>query len=193
MKAIFLDRDGVINEEVDFLHKIEDLRFIPGVAQALAQLSKALPPDQYKIIIVSNQPVIGRGICTQEQFDSFIKKYFDQLEEESEGAIRIDDFLYCPHHPTKGIGEYKIDCECRKPKPGLLLEAQRKYDIDLKNSFMIGDKRSDILAGQSAGCFSVLVQTGYGGQGGTGDEATPDKVCNDLQNAVAFILDKVET
>ena len=89
MKAIFLDRDGVINEEVDFLHKIEDLQFIPGVIESLKKLS-VLPEDEYKIVIVSNQPVLGRGVCTQEEFDSFMKKYFEALEKESEGIIRID-------------------------------------------------------------------------------------------------------
>ena len=190
MKAIFLDRDGVINEEVDFLHKIEDLQFIPGVIESLKKLS-VLPEDEYKIVIVSNQPVLGRGACTQEEFDSFMKKYFEALEKESDGIIRIDGFFYCPHHPTKGVGDYKQDCDCRKPKPGLLLQAKEKFGIDLANSFMIGDKRSDIKAGQQVGCFSILVKTGYGGQGGEGDEVTPDMICEDLKEASSFILEKI--
>lgn len=187
MKAIFLDRDGVINKEVDFLHKIEDLQFIPGVIESLKKLS-ALPEDEYKIVIVSNQPVLGRGMCTKEEFEIFTKQYLDALQKES---IRIDDYLYCPHHPTKGIGDYKQDCDCRKPKPGLLLQAKEKFGIDLANSFMVGDKRSDIKAGQQVGCFSILVKTGYGGQGGEGDEVTPDKICKDLKEASAFILEKI--
>jgi len=192
MRAVFLDKDGVINEDVDFLHRIEDLKFIPRAVKALVKLSESFPADKFKIIIASNQPVIGRGICTEKEFDEFTKKYFEELGKESKGKARIDDYFYCPHHPTKGIGKYKVECDCRKPKPGLLFQAEQKYKIDLQKSFMVGDKRSDIVAGQSAGCFSILVKTGYGGKGGEGDEAKPDAECKDLYDAVELILKMVK-
>lgn len=181
-KAVFLDRDGVINEYVEFLHKKEDLRFIPGIFDSLKQLSKT----DYLLIIATNQPAIGRGICTEEEYKNFEKYYLDCLREKE---IRINDVFYCPHHPTAGIGQYKLECDCRKPKPGLLLKAREKYNINFAKSFMIGDSRSDIKAGATAGCRTILVKTGNGGKGGDTDlEANPDYIAEDLNEAVKLIL-----
>lgn len=181
-KAIFLDRDGVINEDVGFTHKNHELVFIPRSLEAL----KMLANSDYKIFIVTNQPVIGRGICTEEEYLQF-EKYL--LEEIKAAGGRIDKCYYCPHHPTAGKGKYLKDCDCRKPKPGLLLQAKEEYNIDMKHSFMIGDKRSDIAAGKAAGCKTILVKTGHGGEGGnTEQKIIPDCIVDDLYAAVEFIL-----
>lgn len=191
MIAVFIDRDGVINEDVDFLHKMKDLAWIPGSLEAIARLAAELPEQRAKLVVISNQSVVGRGMCTLDHLKAFCKQYFEALERDSEGKARIDDFFYCPHHPTAGVDPYRVECECRKPKPGMLLDAQKRYGIDLGNSFMIGDRRSDILAGQAAGCFSILVETGWGGKGGTGFEVAPDAVCRDLSDAVDLVLERI--
>jgi D-glycero-D-manno-heptose 1,7-bisphosphate phosphatase len=175
-KAIFLDRDGVLNEDPGFLHKIEDLKFYPGVIYTLIELSKT----DYKIIIVTNQPGIGRGLYSELEYLAFEKEYLDRLAKQSEGKIRIDKIYYCPHHPTKGIGKYKKICECRKPEPGMLLNAQKDFNIDFSKSFMIGDKRSDIQAGQTVGCKTILVETGCAGKGGEGCDVSPDFILKQL-------------
>jgi D-glycero-D-manno-heptose 1,7-bisphosphate phosphatase len=150
-KAIFLDRDGVLNEDPGFLHRIEDLKFYPGVIDALIEFSQT----DYIIVIVTNQPGIGRGYYTEKEYLAFEKEYLYELDRLSDGKIRIDKVYYCPHHPTAGIGKYKIVCECRKPASGMLLNAQKEFNIDFSLSYMIGDKRSDIQAGKTVGCKTI--------------------------------------
>lgn len=148
-KAIFLDRDGTINKYVGFLTKPEEFDLLPGVAEAIRQINHS----GYLCIIVSNQPVIARGDCTFEQLQEIHDKMETLLGQE--GAF-VDAIYYCPHHPDKGFeGErpaYKIDCNCRKPKPGLLLQAAKDWNIDLSQSYMIGDSERDVEAGNAAGC-----------------------------------------
>ena len=153
-KAIFLDRDGTINEYVGFLRSIDEFRLIDGVAEAI----KIINQSGYLAIVVSNQPVIARGEVSLEELQEIHNKMETLLGQQ--GAY-IDALYYCPHHPDKGFEgeriEYKVECECRKPKPGMLLEAARKYNIDLSQSYMIGDGRNDIGAGEAAGCKVVAV------------------------------------
>jgi D-glycero-D-manno-heptose 1,7-bisphosphate phosphatase len=175
-KAIFLDRDGVLNEDPGFLHRIEDLKFYPGVIDTLIEFSKT----DYKIIIVTNQPGIGRGIYTEEEYLAFEKEYLNKLDQLSAGKIRIDKVYHCPHHPIAGLGKYKTICDCRKPAPGMLLNAQKKFNIDFSLSYMIGDKKSDIQAGQVVGCKTILVETGCGGKGGAGSSVSPDSQIKNL-------------
>ena len=148
-KAIFLDRDGTINKYVGFLTKPEEFDLLPGVAEAIRQINHS----GYLCIVVSNQPVIARGDCTFEQLQEIHDKMETLLGQE--GAF-VDAIYYCPHHPDKGFeGErpaYKIDCNCRKPKPGLLLQAAKDWNIDLSQSYMIGDSERDVEAGNAAGC-----------------------------------------
>ena len=148
-KAIFLDRDGTINKYVGFLTKPEEFDLLLGVAEAIMQINHS----GYLCIIVSNQPVIARGDCTFEQLQEIHDKMETLLGQE--GAF-VDAIYYCPHHPDKGFeGErpaYKIDCNCRKPKPGLLLQAAKDWNIDLSQSYMIGDSERDVEAGNAAGC-----------------------------------------
>lgn len=179
-KAVFLDRDGTINEDTGFVHSIEDFILIPKSLEALRILSKT----EYLIIIVSNAPAVGRGICTEKEYMQFHEKYMGLLRA---GGARIDAAYYCFHHP-QGQGKYKKDCECRKPGIGMIKQAQKDYGINLQESILIGDKRSDILAGKNAGCKTILVKTGYGGKGGEGCEVTPDYTAEDIYQAVQLIV-----
>jgi len=151
-KAFFLDRDGVIIKNIPYLHKIEDIEFISGVNDAI----KMINHNGYKCIIVTNQSGVARGILTinkVNEINEFIKNYL-----EINGA-KIDEFYICPHYPDGVIKKYSIVCDCRKPKPGMLKEAAKKYDIELLNSYMIGDKKSDKEAGEEVGCKSFQLKT----------------------------------
>lgn len=147
-KAIFLDRDGTINKYVGFLRNIDDFELIEGVAEAI----KLINQSGYLSIVVTNQPVIARGEVTWEELNEIHKKMATLLGKE--GAY-VDGIYICPHHPDKGFEgerpEYKIDCDCRKPKPGLLLQAAKDFNIDLSESYMIGDSHRDVEAGENAG------------------------------------------
>lgn len=154
-KAIFLDRDGTLNVAKGWLNRAEDLALLPGVASAVKLINRS----GYLAIVVTNQPVIARGECSFEE----LQRIHDRMETElgREGAF-IDALYFCPHHKDKGFaGErvaYKLDCDCRKPKPGLLLQAARDFNIDLGESIMIGDSARDVEAGRNAGCRqSVLI------------------------------------
>ncbi len=153
-KAIFLDRDGTINKYVGFLRNIDDFELIDGVAQAI----KKINASGYLAIVVTNQPVIARGEVTVPQLQEIHNKMETLLGLE--GAY-LDAIYYCPHHPHKGyegeIPELKIDCDCRKPKPGMLLKAAEDFNIDLGQSYMVGDGENDVKAGIAAGCKSILI------------------------------------
>ena len=156
-KAIFLDRDGVINKHIGFLRHIDDFELIEGVSDAIRQINKS----GYLAIVVTNQPVIARGEVTWDELHEIHRKMETLLGKD--GAY-IDGLYICPHHPDKGFEgerpEYKFVCECRKPKPGLLLQAAKDFNIDLSQSYMIGDSTSDIEAGKNAGCKdSILIDT----------------------------------
>lgn len=148
-KAIFLDRDGTINKYVGFLRNIDDFELIEGVSEAIKKINQS----GYLAIVVTNQPVIARGEVTWEELDEIHKKMETLLGKD--GAY-IDGIYVCPHHPDKGFDgerpEYKFDCECRKPKPGLFIQASSDFNIDLSQSYMIGDTENDMIAGCSAGC-----------------------------------------
>lgn len=155
--AIFLDRDGTINEEVNLLNKPEQLKLIEGAADAIRLINKS----DYLAIIVTNQPVIARNLCSIEELE-----YIHATLETMLGKERayVNAIYYCPHHPDKGYPEerpeYKIDCECRKPKPGMLLQAAQDWNIDLSKSYMIGDSDRDLKVGQNAGCKdSIVIKT----------------------------------
>lgn len=153
-RAVFLDRDGTINKYVGFLRSPEEMELLPGAAEAIKRINES----GYLAIVVTNQPVIARGEVTVEQLDEIHNKLETLLGQE--GAY-LDAIYYCPHHPDKGfpgeIPELKIDCDCRKPKPGMLLKAAEDFNIDLSQSWMIGDDERDMEAGKAAGCQTVLV------------------------------------
>ena len=153
-RAIFLDRDGTINRYVGFLRDVGQFELLPGAAEAIRRINAS----GYLAIVVTNQPVIARGEVTREQ----LREIHDKMETllGREGAY-VDAIYYCPHHPHRGypgeVAELKIDCDCRKPKPGLLLRAAEDYNIDLTKSWMIGDSESDVLAGKTAGCRTMRI------------------------------------
>lgn len=153
--AIFLDRDGTINEDLNFLSSPEQLVLIDGSAEAIREANDL----GLKVIVFTNQSGIARGYFTEEDLHKIHKRLDELLAEK---GAKIDAYYYCPHHPSEGNGEYKIECECRKPKDGMLQRASRERNIDLKNSFVIGDRCIDIQAGKTAGATTILVLTGYG-------------------------------
>ena len=154
-KMVFLDRDGTINEEVEYLCRPEDLKLLPTVPQAI----RLLREEGFKIAVVTNQAGIARGYYTVEDMKT-LHEYLNRCLEK-DGAL-VDRFYYCPHHPKHGMGQYKKACRCRKPGTGMFEMAQEEYDIDKSRSFMIGDKRIDVEAGHNYGVRSILVSTGYG-------------------------------
>lgn len=155
MKVVFLDRDGVINKEINYLHKISDFEYTYKCIQALSNIVSA----GYEIIVITNQAGIARGIFTESDYNKLTKFYTQDLYSH---GINILDVFYCPHHVDGVVSKYKIDCNCRKPKPGMLLEAIEKYSVDTHNSYLIGDKLSDVEAGKAAGISSLaLVESGH--------------------------------
>jgi D-glycero-D-manno-heptose 1,7-bisphosphate phosphatase len=181
-RAVFLDRDGTINVEKEYLHKIEDFEFIPGAPEAIKRLKDA----GFLVIVVSNQSGIGRGYFDEAVVEQLHRHIQDELACL---GTSIDAFYFCPHHPEEGLGEYKVVCDCRKGQPGMLLQAAREYDIDLQQSFMVGDKLADIEAGERAGCQSLLVLTGYGELVALKPEAALVEKCSDLGSAARLILE----
>jgi D-glycero-D-manno-heptose 1,7-bisphosphate phosphatase len=153
-KALFLDRDGVINEEKSYVHKIEDFVFIDGVFDSLRKFQR----ENYLIIIITNQAGIAKGYYQEKDYRLLSDWMLVEFEKEN---ISIDDVFYCPYHPD-GIGEYRKESFDRKPNPGMILKATRKHKIDLSKSILVGDKESDIEAGLNAGIQNnYLVRTGH--------------------------------
>lgn len=153
-RAVFLDRDGTINIEKEYLYRVEDFAFIPGAPNAVSLLNRA----GFLVIVVSNQSGVARGYYTEEDVDTLHRHIADELLKS---GAKVDAWFYCPHHPS-GKGSYALPCNCRKPLPGMLQDAARRFDIDLASSIMIGDKLVDVEAAQAAGCMPIMVRTGYG-------------------------------
>lgn len=178
--AFFLDRDGTLNEEVDYLCRPEDLRLVPGAAGALAKLNRLGIP----VVVVTNQSGIGRGLYGWEDFAAVMDRMGFLLAQE---GARVDAVYASPHH-AKGQGEYAVvDHPDRKPNPGMLRRAAQEHALDLSRSWMVGDKAIDLEAGRRAGCRVALVRTGYGSQV---DGSGADLVAADLSEAVARILEQ---
>ena len=154
-RGVFLDRDGTINEEVEYLSNVDQLKLIDGATEAIRLLNNA----GYKVVVITNQSGIARGYITEAQVKAIHTELEKMLQKEN---AHIDGIYYCPHHPEAEVDAYRVDCDCRKPKPGMLMQAANDLGIDLKNSFIVGDKISDLGAGDAAGCRKILVRTGYG-------------------------------
>lgn len=144
-KIVFLDRDGTLNEEVNYLHRPEDMHLLAGVPEALRRLKEA----GFKLVVVTNQAGVARGYYTEEDV-KVLHRYMNELLA-AEGA-EIDGFYYCPHHPVHGIGSYKKECSCRKPGIGMFLQAEERFTADKSHSYMIGDKLLDTQAGEELRC-----------------------------------------
>lgn len=153
-RAVFLDRDGVLIEDVDLLTTPGEVRILPGVPQALQMLAEA----GFALLVVSNQPVVARGMATEAQVEA-VNQHMAGLIRAA-GGPSLGLFYICPHHPNATLPQYRLDCACRKPRPGLLLQAARDHSIDMDSSFMIGDRMTDIIAGVKAGARAILVETG---------------------------------
>jgi D-glycero-D-manno-heptose 1,7-bisphosphate phosphatase len=185
--AVLLDRDGVIVRDVDLLVRVEQIELLPGATAALQRLRAACLP----VIIVTNQPVVARGLLTEAEVLALEAVIERRLRAAGAG---VDAFYYCPHHPRATLAPYRLPCECRKPRPGMLLRAARELDLDLSASTMIGDRLSDVTAGRRAGCRTVLVETGMHAAPPieSPDDpvpaAAPDHVAADLSAAVDIVL-----
>jgi D-glycero-D-manno-heptose 1,7-bisphosphate phosphatase len=179
-RAIFLDRDGTLNEDLGYTHEAARLTLLPGVVAGLGQLAAL----GFRLVIVTNQSGIARGRFSEDDMRRFNDALCGRLADE---GIEIAAVYHSPYHPTEGVGPYRRDSECRKPRPGMLLAAARDLALDLPASFAIGDKISDVAAGRAAGCRTILVQTGRAGQGEPELSAQPDAVARDLAHAAQLI------
>jgi D-glycero-D-manno-heptose 1,7-bisphosphate phosphatase len=186
--AVFLDRDGTINEEVGYLDSLDKFKIIPRAYEAIRLINKSV----MKAVIISNQAGVARGLFTED----FVKMTHEHLQTvlRQKGAY-IDKFYYCPHHPTEGIGIYLQQCSCRKPAPGMLLQAAQDLNIDLTRSYLVGDRFRDMEAAKKVRVKGVLVKTGYGqdflqddGQDKATEENKPDFIVTDILEAVKWIL-----
>lgn len=185
--AVFLDRDGTLNEEADGLRSIDQLRLLPGVAGAVQELNRA----GLRVVVVTNQPVIAKGHVTEPELRHIHNKLESLLGLEH---AYVDRIYYCPHHPDAGFPgerpELKIACSCRKPNPGMLLQAARELNLDLKRSWMVGDTTIDMQCAKNAGVRSVLVRTGHGGRDGKFN-VQPDSAFDTLAEAARFIVQQM--
>lgn len=182
--VVFVDRDGVLNEELNGVYRPQDLRILPGVGKSIKKLNDAGIP----VICVTNQPGLAKGFMSPAELAAVHMSLDVQLAEF--GAY-VDDLYYCPHHPEAGhpgeVAELKVDCECRKPRPGMLLQAQKDHNIDLEHSWMVGDRHVDITAAHAAKAKGILVQSGHAGSDIM--QSIPDMTARDFNQAVDFILE----
>jgi D-glycero-D-manno-heptose 1,7-bisphosphate phosphatase len=179
-KAVFLDRDGTINVDSGFIHRPEDFTFIDGAREALLRLKKM----GFMLVVVTNQSGIARGLYTEEDVHR-LHRYVNR-ELQRYGVV-IDRFYFCPHHPEAVVRRYRKSCACRKPKPGMILQALSDLDIDAAASYLIGDMMRDICAGKDAGVTSILIQPHDGDIDRTVCSERPDYVVHDLLEASAII------
>ena len=181
-KTVFLDRDGTINVEKNYLHKPEDFEFIENAPEAIAMLKE----NGYQVIVVTNQAGVARGYYTEQD----VQRLHEFINEElKKWNTKIDAFYYCPHHPTAGIGKYLVDCECRKPKTGMLQRASCEFRVDVEKSWMVGDNWGDIEAGNAFGLKTILVRTGYGEKLIKTGNVLCDFYVNDLYSAACKICE----
>ncbi len=176
-RAVFLDRDGTLIREVGYLSRVEELEVLPGVAEALKRLGEA----GYLRLVVSNQSGVARGYFDE----ATVERLNDALRDRLRAAgADVEDFAWCPHHP-----DHDKACACRKPEPGLLKELAARHGVDLKASWMVGDKAVDVAAGKNAGCRAALVRTGYGAaEEGEAEGLRPDLVADDLKEFADALL-----
>jgi histidinol-phosphate phosphatase family protein len=182
-KCIFLDRDGTLNKLNGLIYSPEQFKMEKYVVEAI----RAINDSEYLAIVITNQSTVARGLCSIKTLDEIHKKLQTLL---GNNHVYVDDIFFCPHHPDKGYSDenslYKTDCECRKPKIGMLKRAAEKYNIDLSNSWIIGDTTSDIMTGKNAGTRTILVKTGESGKDGK-YEIEPDFTAENLFEAIKYI------
>lgn len=172
--AVFLDRDGVLTEENGYTRSVENLKLFPYTAECIRQIHE----KGYYAIVITNQSGVARGLFTEEA----LLEMNDYLRKQT----NVDAIFYCPHHPEGEIEKYRRLCNCRKPETGMFEAACREFAIDIRNSYMVGDRASDILAGQNAGVKTILLESGYGTAGLEG-AVTPDYIMKDLRDVLAVL------
>lgn len=185
LEAVFIDRDGTLNEDIGYVSAPDQLILYPWAAEAV----RLVNGSGLKAVVITNQSGIARGLYTEDDLKSIHLRMIDELERQ---GARLDAVYYCPHHPEIGDADYRVVCECRKPRTGMLDAAAREHNIDLAQSFVIGDKASDIALADNAGARSALVLTGYGRETlGRRDcfPCEPSIVAENLLEAVKQILD----
>jgi D-glycero-D-manno-heptose 1,7-bisphosphate phosphatase len=191
-RAVFLDRDGVLVEDLGLLSRAEDLHVLDGVPQALCRLKAA----GFRLVVITNQAVVARGLITLEQLVGIHARMSELLT--GLGAPPLDGIYVCPHHPHADMSEYRVVCDCRKPRPGLLLRAARELGLDLQASVMVGDRLTDVAAGAKVGCKTVLVHSPATSRmpivtaEPVDDSIKPDYACDSLEAAADWILDARE-
>lgn len=187
--AVFIDRDGTINEDVGYLDSPDGLRLLSGSAEAIKKLNR----HGFKVIVVSNQSGVARGYFPESTVQEIHVRLKDLLAQE--GAC-LDGIYYCPHHPEIGEGDYRQSCNCRKPATGMLETAAREHDINLAASFVIGDKISDVSLAHNAGAKGILVLTGYGRRDYESHKdkwpKAPDYIARDLSEAVEWMFSTID-
>jgi D-glycero-D-manno-heptose 1,7-bisphosphate phosphatase len=184
-RAIFIDRDGTLNEDIGYVSTPDELILYPWAAEAVSLVNKS----GFKAVVITNQSGIARGMYSEETLRAIHERMIEELARE---GARIDAVYYCPHHPEVGDAHYRIECDCRKPGTGMLDAAAGEHNIDLKRSFVIGDKSSDIMLAENAWARSALVLTGYGRETLAHPErwpCHPSFVAENLLQAVKQILD----
>ncbi len=186
-RAVFLDRDGTVSEEVGYVNHIDRLRLLPRTAEAVRKINDS----DFLAVLVTNQAGVARGYFKK----TLVRRVHGRLQEMlARDGAHLDAIYYCPHHPTAGEPPYRRDCSCRKPKPGMIEAAERDLEIDVARSFMVGDKHSDIVFAHAVGMKGVLVKTGYGLgeiEGWSADwTEQPDEISDDLLDAVNWILSR---
>jgi D-glycero-D-manno-heptose 1,7-bisphosphate phosphatase len=179
--AIFLDRDGVIIDDVHHLSAPSQVQIIPGSAEAIAALNRAGWP----VVVVTNQSGVARGLFTLDVLHAVHRRISEQLL--GKGA-RVEAYFFCPHHPAAEVAEYRLECSCRKPRPGMLQQAARELGLELSSSWMIGDRDTDLQAGAAAGTRTILVRTGYGA---SLDAASLDRNALNLEVVAKDLADAV--
>jgi D-glycero-D-manno-heptose 1,7-bisphosphate phosphatase len=183
--AVFLDRDGTINEESGYLNHVDRMKLIDGAAEAVALFNR----NGLKTVIVTNQAGVARGYFPETLLPRLHSKLQNLLKEH---GAELDAIYYCPHHPDVGEPPYRQNCECRKPKLGMIRRAEKEFSIDARSSYMVGDKLSDVEFGRRAGCKSILVLTGYGkGEWEHNREqlnGDPDYIAEDILDAAKWIV-----
>src|SRR5262245_44768909 len=179
--AVFLDRDGTLNEERGYIDRMELLELFPWTGDAIRLLNRA----GFATVVITNQAGIARGLLDEP----FLQRVHAEIDRRLAPA-RVDRYFFCPHLTDAADVRYRSACECRKPKPGLILQAARELDLDLARSFMIGDKWLDVACGRAAGVRSILVRTGHGAheEVRTAPTVQPDVILNNLMEAVGWIL-----
>ena len=180
-KAVFLDRDGTLIEHVELMRRIEDIRFFPEAEQAVKKLNEL----GFLVVVITNQPVVARGLIDEKGIDEIHAVLVSELDKK---GAKIDAVYFCPHHPEATLESYRVKCECRKPEPGMIIKAIKDHGIDPDQSYVIGDSMSDIEAGKRAGIKTILIKTGPGHATDKNyQELKPDFIAHSLTETVEII------